>query len=191
MTETKKTEGANKDLVAFNEVDFNKASTDFKNFEVLKNSLEQALITLGKEIEYEGGYEIDFLNPKVTLQNIVMSAFEEKNSLSLSYAKLVEILELPVHNVNYLIAELEKCKVLETPEAKDYSQYATSLEEKERLRCSNSMVRIFESYKESGYGTTYGFTIIKGFSKPPVYITSDGKWHTKQKIYKKNGHKSN
>jgi len=178
MTETKKTEGANKDLVAFNEVDFLKASTEFKNFEVLKNSLEQALITLGKDIEYNGSIEIDFFNPKATLQNIVMSSFREKNTLNLSYEKLVEILELPTKDVSFIISELEKCTVLEKPEAKEFSQYATTTPQKERLRYANGLVRHLEAYREQAYGNTYGFTIIKGFTKPPIYITSDGKFHT-------------
>jgi len=178
MTETKTTEGANKDLVAFNEVDFNKALTDFKNFEVLKDSLEQALITLGKDIEYNGSIEIDFFNPKATLQEIVLEAFRDKNSLGLSYEKLNEILSLPTKDVSFIISELEKCTVLEKPEAREFSQYATSLEEKERLRYANGLVRHLEAYREQAYGNTYGFTIIKGFTKPPIYISSDGKFHT-------------
>jgi len=173
---TETTESANKHLVSFNEVDFLKALEQFKSFENIKVELEKALIAFSKDIEYNGSIEIDFLNPKATLQNIVLEAFKEKNSLSLSYEKLVEILELPIHNVNYLISELEKCKVLETPEARDYSQYATTIEQKERLRYSNSMVRIFESYKESSYGNIYPGTVIKAFTKPPVYVDTRMNW---------------
>jgi len=178
MTETKTAENANKYLVSFDIKAFETALEQFKNFEGLKNSLEQALITLGKDIEYEGGYEIDFLNPKVTLQEIVMSSFRAKNSLGLSYEKLVGILELPIQNVSYIIAELEKCKVIQEPTAKEYSQYAVTTEQKERLRYANGLVRHLEAYREHSYGITYGFTIIKGFTKPPIYISSEGKWHT-------------
>jgi len=175
-TETTTSQGTNKYLVAFNEIDFNKALEEFKNFEGLKNSLEKALITLGKDIEYNGSIEIDFLNARNTLQNIVMSSFKAKNTLNLSFEKLVEILELPTKNVNFIISELEKCTVLEKPEARDFSKYAVTTEEKEKLRYSNSMVRIFENYKESSYGNIYPFTVIKAFTKPPVYVDTGMNW---------------
>jgi len=176
MIKTKTTESANKYLVSFDKKAFETALEQFKNFENIKVELEKALLKLGKEIEYEGGYDINFSNPTATLQNIVLEAFKEKNFLNLSYAKLVEILELPTKNVNFIISELEKCTVLEKPEAKEFSQYATSLEERERLRYSNSMVRIFESYKESSYGNIYPFTAIKAFTKPPVYVDTSMSW---------------
>jgi len=176
MIKTKTTESANKYLVSFDKNAFETASEQFKNFENIKVELVKALKTFSEEIEYEGGYDINFSNPKVTLQNIVMSAFEEKNTLNLSFEKLVEILELPTKNVNFIISAIEMCTVLEKPEAKEFSQYATSLEEKEKLRYSNSMVRMFESYKESSYGNIYPFTVIKAFTKPPVYVDTGMNW---------------
>ena len=176
MIKTKTTESTNKYLVSFDKKAFETALEQFKNFENIKVELEKALLKLGKEIEYEGVYDINFSNPKNTLENIVMSSFKAKNTLNLSFEKLVEILELPTKNVNYIISELEKCKVLETPEAKDFSQYAVTTEEKEKLRYSNSMVRIFENYKESSYGNIYPFTVIKAFTKPPVYVDTGMNW---------------
>ena len=176
MIKTKTTESANKYLVSFDEKAFQTAFEQFKAFEQIKVELGNALLKLGKEIEYEGGYEIDFLNPKATLQNIVLEAFKDKNALGLSYQKLNEILGLPTKNVNFIISELEKSKVTQEPTAKEFSQYATTTEQKERLRYSNSMVRIFESYKESSYGNIYPFTAIKAFTKPPVYIDTGMNW---------------
>jgi len=178
MIKTKTTESTNKYLVSFDKNAFETALEQFKNFENIKVELEKALLKLGKEIEYEGGYEIDFFNPKITLENIVMSSFKKKNTLNLSFEKLVEILELPTKNVNYIISELEKCKVIQEPTAKEFSQYANTTEQKEKLRYANGLVRHLEAYRENSYGTTYGFTIIKGFTKPPIYISSEGKWHT-------------
>ena len=178
MIKTKTTESANKYLVSFDEKAFQTAFEQFKAFEQIKVELGNALLKLGKEIEYEGGYEIDFLNPKITLQNIVLEAFKDKNALGLSYEKLNEILGLPTKNVSFIIAELEKCKVTQEPTAKEFSQYATTTPQKERLRYANGLVRHLEAYREQAYGNTYGFTIIKGFTKPPIYISSDGKFHT-------------
>ena len=160
----------NKNVISFDEKKFKEENEKFLNYLEAGANLKDEIVAL------VGDIIIDYDDPMQSVREAFLKKYEDQNTFGLSFHKLIELLEIDLSRLKEAVEQFNRCQVRQEPQREDFTIYAKTKEQKERLRLAMGLIRSMETIKENGWGHCYAGVFVQSFSAPPIYMNGSLEW---------------